>query len=855
MNFIRDGQSSPNQGWKLHLSVSACNCADSVRLIGEELLRRNASFKVPESLHGLLLLNSGQAGLSQLGKIFTVYPSDQEHLLLISDAISHLTFESGPFPLSDIRVESRVGQSLRYGVFSGTIVRWTTLGRPYTALLDPAGNEMEDVRTISGQQHSIESVPPMPVSIYVDSLSSADQIVLDGEAYFPMGVLSKGNRFRVDMAMQVSRVRTCIMKRARPRVGEDIQGNCACRRLANEFRSLRHIRNLRISPEVIAYDSTVNILITTDLEGSSAETLDQAQRLRSLPQIADSLDVLHAAGLVHRDIKLSNCRARTNGRRVKLIDFELAAPVGEIGPIAGGTSGYIPTEGVTSTVMPSYDIYSLGSCLAQWALRFDPSRLPLSFTRSRIIKLLLLGGRRRCAKVYAALTHPDPSARPTAREAGQILRRELRGIKREGSRPLRLSRNSNSIKHWARKSGDRVLPALRSFERSTDKGMAWRNNDIFADYCCRSLNIGSAGILLGIVHLLASDTRRQAYWDYVEATAQHLLSLTESPALGLFTGDCGIAIALAAAGKCLNDARYCDKSRRILMASLSREGNEWDLFSGTAGHLYAACCVGKILNDTSITVSLRPIAERLIHSAIENGGVLHWRATTAYDPRRRAFLGAAHGASGVAFGLAAWARVVGGDYEVEVFARRVFQGVFTHSASVNGFNIAETLEGGERPAQYWCHGVAGFLWCLLQSFRNDPSLTTAVEWGVECLRRTTPLVDFPSFCHGLSSLLETWGMVGEWAAGLGREDLRLEAKATAARTARALRLTSQQISGATVWSGDEPAEITPDLWVGFLGPAVALSRFSRGITGAIIGVDEIDQALSMIRLRRDAVIS
>jgi serine/threonine protein kinase len=852
MNLIRIGQAIPRQGWKLHISISAYDAAKSIRLIGEALLDCEASFKIPNSLQGILLINSGQVGLSQLGKVFTIYPANPEHLRLISEAISCVSFSPGPFPLSDLAVENRLGQSIRYGAFSGTAPRWTPLGRPYTAVLDEAGNEVEDARAVDGSQCIAMSASPLSCALRLDPLSAGGEVVLNDELYLPIGIFSKGNRFRVDLAMQISRARTCILKRARPHVGEDVQGNCALRRLRNEFRSLQLIHGTKISPEVIAYDLDFGILVMTDLGGLSADNLDHTRRLKILPQIADALNALHAAGIVHRDIKLSNCIVRPNGRKVKLIDFELAASVGESAPIAGGTAGYIPTEGLASIAMPSYDIYSLGSCLAQWALQFDPSRLPLSSTRSRILKILLLGGRRRCAKVYATLTHPDPTCRPTALEAGKLLRSAGEGLAAENRRPLRISQRAHSIKRWASTIGHRVLPAMKAYERRTANGIAWRNNHLFADYCCRSLNIGSAGILLGLIHLVASSSGEKLLWDYIEGTAQNLLTATETHASGLFTGDCGVAVALAAAGRCLNDVRYCVKAKELLKVCISRQSNEWDLFSGAAGHLYGACCVSRILNDPSLILPLRPIVDSLLDSSAERDGVIHWKATSSYDADCRSFLGAAHGAAGVALGLATWAQLIGGHPHTELFAANVFQSIHAHGARVYGYNTAETLEGSERAPQYWCHGVAGFLWSVIQAFPANSSLLPTIEWGVECLRRATPVVDLASVCHGLSGILETWCMIGGWAARKGFESLRTEADATSARIARALRLTSQEISGACVWSAEDPGEITPDLWVGFLGPAVALSRFSSGDTTSMVSPDGISEALTTIQRENES---
>ncbi len=40
--------------------------------------------------------------------------------------------------------------------------------------------------------------------------------------------------------------------------------------------------------------------------------------------------------------------------------------------------------------------------------------------------------------------------------------------------------------------------------------------------------------------------------------------------------------------------------------------------------------------------------------------------------------------------------------------------------------------------------------------------------------------------------------------------------------------------GRCAWTSDDPAIVTPDLWVGFLGPASALARHAAGLRDALL---------------------
>jgi hypothetical protein len=88
------------------------------------------------------------------------------------------------------------------------------------------------------------------------------------------------------------------------------------------------------------------------------------RRLRSaLAQLASGLGALHAAGIVHRDVKPSNVRVDAEGR-VVLLDFGLAidrdASVSTDVSIAGTPAYMAPEQAVGRAIGPEADFYALG---------------------------------------------------------------------------------------------------------------------------------------------------------------------------------------------------------------------------------------------------------------------------------------------------------------------------------------------------------------------------------------------------------------------------------------------------------------------------------------------------------------
>jgi ABC-type transport system substrate-binding protein len=99
--------------------------------------------------------------------------------------------------------------------------------------------------------------------------------------------------------------------------------------------------------------------------------LEPTRALSLVEQVADALDVAHASGLVHRDVKPGNIlvAAGPDGEHAFVCDFGLARHVSSVGSLTGdrgfvGTVDYIPPEQIEGGPIDGRaDVYSLGCVL------------------------------------------------------------------------------------------------------------------------------------------------------------------------------------------------------------------------------------------------------------------------------------------------------------------------------------------------------------------------------------------------------------------------------------------------------------------------------------------------------------
>jgi serine/threonine-protein kinase len=204
---------------------------------------------------------------------------------------------------------------------------------------------------------SPEDAPPFPAS-------------LAGRFAFEV-VLGSGSFGTVYRARDEELGRRVAIKLLRATTGD---AAVRFRREAEVLMGLRH-------PGVVAlYDHGEvpegSYLVLELIEGRSFEEVPPLRPLVALKQVAEALDAIHQAGVVHRDVKPENLIATDEGR-VVLVDFGLVRDASRTAATATGrlvgTPAYMAPEVLAGKPAgPASDWYGWGVCL----YRFLEGRLP-----------------------------------------------------------------------------------------------------------------------------------------------------------------------------------------------------------------------------------------------------------------------------------------------------------------------------------------------------------------------------------------------------------------------------------------------------------------------------------------------
>ncbi|MFG3260524.1 serine/threonine-protein kinase [Streptomyces sp. NPDC048172] len=199
-------------------------------------------------------------------------------------------------------------------------------------------------------------------------------------------------------------------------------------------------------------------LVMERLTGDTWETAEAATPVtRTGAQVADALDHVHGANVVHRDVKPANIMICTGGR-VVLMDFGIARDDSSTrratttGAVFGTPAYMAPEQLARQPATPASDVYALGLVLVEKLTgQRTPARQLGAEARARIPWKL--------RKLLERMTSHEGEQRPTAAECAAGLRAagSVRGARSSANGAGRANRaGPTSLGRTARQVGDLV---------------------------------------------------------------------------------------------------------------------------------------------------------------------------------------------------------------------------------------------------------------------------------------------------------------------------------------------------------------------------------------------------------------
>ena len=183
----------------------------------------------------------------------------------------------------------------------------------------------------------------------------------------------------------------------------------------------------------------------TKLEGRPLCGADLRRLRLTLEQLGGGLDAIHAAGMLHRDVKPSNVLVSREGR-VVLLDFGLVTSVGDdgvaltnTGKIVGTPAYMSPEQAMGMPLTPSSDWYAVGVILYQaltGQLPFDGEAQGV-LVRKQLADAInpqehVRGVPKALAELCLDLLSRDPKRRPMGAEFLERLRAALPNVRAAG---------------------------------------------------------------------------------------------------------------------------------------------------------------------------------------------------------------------------------------------------------------------------------------------------------------------------------------------------------------------------------------------------------------------------------------
>jgi len=856
------GHRMRDQGWKLHVAASRSSAVAVLERSLDALVRHRCAFKVASTVDYAALLSSTHYPRGSSGKFLTVYPDNDEHLRLLASELDRATAGlAGPIILSDRPYRPGSLVYYRYGAFAGRRVL-TNDGLYQPVLRGADGTLIKDRRDAwftppAGvplpfpQDPPPQDSPPQgspAVTPTTNGKAATPHQVLLADRFVVREAIRHANRGGVFRAQDTRTGVDAVIKQARPHVETSRNGWDVRDALRHEARMLDVLGPLGIAPRKLElFEKDGHVFLAEELiPGVSLRrwVADMTAGGPGLPwplaaaliqQLAKLAAAAHGAGLALRDFTPHNVLI-TPDRKVRLVDLELAAPLGS-NAIAAGTVGYAAPEQLAgeTPVAANADLYSLGAIAFLLATANDPTfpedRPAVRSTRARLEHWLALAAEHsdaadRLTPLILGLTDPSPEQRWDLRRVQTFLDAGQRNAisvtphadeqERDGRRLPECDQQrliDDGVEHllasMTPKESDRLWP-------STCFGVE-------TDLC--NVHHGAAGVVavLTLATQWRDDERLREALGTACAWIERRIATEPRILPGLYFGRSGTAWALYDAARALDDdalaARAVALAKRVPVC--------WpnpDVTHGAAGAGLTQLHFWQATGDPEFGRRVRRCADGLVAAAERSPIGTVWPIPASFQSRFAGgtYYGFAHGVAGVAWFLLAAGLATGRD---DCMRLAQDAGDTLCAVAERDGDRATWGEGIGSPLTrlvHWCHGASGVGTFLIRLWQatGEGRYRELAEMAAVAVRRGRWQAS-SVVCHGLAGN-------GEFLLDMATSLDEPRYRAWASELAAVILARNTYREGRVVVCDDTGTAVAADYGVGLAGVIAFLLRLQAG---------------------------
>jgi len=650
--------SLPAQGWKLHVSAGMSSAVDVLERALDVLSADSATFKVARSPAHLKALNTGQGGLSQIGKFITLYPTDDAHAVRLAAALHEATAGlRGPRIPSDRPYAVDGVVHYRYGSFATRYAQLPT-GEVAPVIESPDGTFVADTRRLDGPTWVDD-----PFTASAREPEQRSSVV--GGRFVLLSTAVGSARGGVFLAVDLDGPRRCIVKQARRDALLTFSGTDARDRLRWEADVLRRLGPGGPWPDFLALieegdslflaqEEIPGDLLSVRLAHETARGCRVASELATawMATLARAVARIHAHGLVVRDLKTSNVAFDGDGN-LRLIDLECAEIGGETPHGSLATRGYAsPEQRADGAPAIGDDIFGLGALLWCFLTGAEPSFAPdPTNLLERRVEILndaaderLVAIARRCLAARAEDRYPSADALVAAVDAVARV-----PVSIAAPPPVAASARTEPSE-WLELARDIGRCVIARGRRSNNDAMTWTALTPRLSYVL-DIATGDAGVVVALATLAEATNDREV----IAAVARGARSLRDAPRMaeqplaGLYIGECGIAAAMLAAGCVCDDPSLVDDALARGAATAALPWGPTELVNGSAGRVRAMLWFHAATGDASFLQHAVAAGEHILSEAERVGDGTTWTMVEGFRALSdKVHLGYAHGTAGIA---------------------------------------------------------------------------------------------------------------------------------------------------------------------------------------------------------------